>query len=37
MAGEINGVAALLKRDVPHAVTSHCWSHKLSLSVLGTL
>ena len=35
MSGHLNGVAALLKKDVPESVTTHCWSHKLSLSVLG--
>ena len=35
MVGHLNGVSALLKREVKDAVTVHCWSHKLSLAVLG--
>lgn len=35
MSGCLTGVATRLKELVPHAVTTHCWSHKLSLAVLS--
>ena len=35
MSGCLTGVATQLKELVPHAVTTHCWSHKLSLAVLS--
>lgn len=35
MSGHLTGVATRFKELIPHAVSTHCWSHKLSLSVLG--
>lgn len=35
MSGHLTGVAARLKEVIPHAVTMHCYSHKLSLCVLS--
>ena len=35
MSGCLTGVSTRLKELVPYAVTTHCWSHKLSLAVLS--
>ena len=35
MTGKLTGVAARLKEEVDHAVTTHCYNHNLSLSVMG--
>ena len=35
MSGCLTGVSTQLKELVPYAVTTHCWSHKLSLAVLS--
>ena len=35
MSGCLTGVSTQLNELVPYAVTTHCWSHKLSLAVLS--
>ncbi|XP_070552471.1 zinc finger protein 862-like [Ptychodera flava] len=37
MLGKRNGVAALLKRDVPHLIEMHCVAHRLELGVLKAI
>jgi hypothetical protein len=34
MSGRLNGVQALLKRDVPQAIYTHCFNHRLNLVIV---
>ena len=37
MVGEVEGVFALLKRDIPHLVKVHCIAHRLELAFADTV
>ena len=37
MVGEVGGVFALLKRDIPHLIKVHCIAHRLELALADTV
>ena len=37
MVGEVGGVFALLKRDIPHLIKVHCIAHRLELASADTV
>ena len=37
MVGEVGGVFALLKRDIPHLIKVHCIAHRLELAFADTV
>ena len=37
MMGDVGGVYALLKRDIPHLIKVHCIAHRLELAFLDTV
>lgn len=37
MRGEFNGVQALMREKIPHAIYVHCYAHKLNLVLVKSI